>query len=512
MKERETIELNLIDDNPWQPRTEIEPEALQQLADSIEQLGLLQAPLARHHPEVSGRYQLAFGHRRVAAVRLLRENGKWPVYISMDVGGISDEQMALLALTENQERKQLTQIEVLRAQKRAIDETELSIQDLAEKLGIGRSTLSNNLRVLELPGCVLEHVEQGDLTVGVAKEFLVLQSPTHAHIEDMRTVVRRIASVAPDGSVDLRPDNNRDRAPADWRRRTVRRIISEAVSYNEKDWRPIGASTGYRTGGGHKAATFDVDAFAHEYADALHTIPGTTATHEWGGEDPAYEKSRVWTCEVREWSRQQSRATREANKEAPASGGATAQNNAAADRDSQLGDVLKKDPVFQEIKRGRLEKGPNRPTSDEEKAALGTRAELITVTPLRASVLEGTHRPERHTIGRKMSNGGHLPRRGSPNLEECHVLHHRRRLRRSSREVPAAQAGAGVHQQGTLPGKAAEAYRDSAGVGEDGRRIRDDMAHSEVDIRPGAARHRPGIRRADTSRGAGGGEPRNSRR
>ena len=382
VKERETIELNLIDDNPWQPRTEIEPEALQQLADSIEQVGLLQAPLARHHPEVSGRYQLAFGHRRVAAVRLLRENGKWPVYISMDVGGISDEQMALLALTENQERKQLTQIEVLRAQKRAIDETELSIQDLAEKLGIGRSTLSNNLRVLELPGCVLEHVEQGDLTVGVAKEFLVLQSPTHAHIEDMRTVVRRIASVAPDGSVDLRPDNNRDRAPADWRRRTVRRIISEAVSYNEKDWRPIGASTGYRTGGGHKAATFDVDAFAHEYADALHTIPGTTATHEWGGEDPAYEKSRVWTCEVKEWSRQQSRATREANKEAPASGGATPQNKAAADRDSQLGDVLKKDPVFQEIKLHRLKKGPTGRSRTMKRRALGTRAKLkITVDP-----------------------------------------------------------------------------------------------------------------------------------
>ena len=72
---RERIELNLIDDNPWQPRVEIEPTTVEKLADSIRGIGLLQAPTGRPTPE--GRVQLAFGHRRVAAVSLLHDQGDW---------------------------------------------------------------------------------------------------------------------------------------------------------------------------------------------------------------------------------------------------------------------------------------------------------------------------------------------------------------------------------------------------------------------------------------------------
>ena len=115
MKTRERIDLSSIDDNPWQPRQEIDQEGLQEIADSIHQLGLLQAPLGRRHPEVSGRIQLAFGHRRVAGCRLLHQQGRGGPHIEMDVAGISDEGMAVLALTENERRKQLSQIEVVRA-------------------------------------------------------------------------------------------------------------------------------------------------------------------------------------------------------------------------------------------------------------------------------------------------------------------------------------------------------------------------------------------------------------
>ena len=115
MKTRERIDLELIDDNPWQPRQAIDEHALQDLVDSIHQLGLLQAPLGRRHPEVSGRVQLAFGHRRVAALRRLHAQGRGESRIEMDVAGISDEGMAVLALTENERRKELSQIEVVRA-------------------------------------------------------------------------------------------------------------------------------------------------------------------------------------------------------------------------------------------------------------------------------------------------------------------------------------------------------------------------------------------------------------
>ena len=163
MKTREQVDLVLIDDNPWQPRQEIDQEALQELAESIKQLGLLQAPLGRRIE--GGRVQWAFGHRRVAACRLLHGQGAGLPHVDMDLADLSDEAMAVMGLTENELRKQLTQIEVVKAHKRAIDETSLSVEHLARQLGMDRSTLSNNLRVLELPDLVLEHVESGALVL-----------------------------------------------------------------------------------------------------------------------------------------------------------------------------------------------------------------------------------------------------------------------------------------------------------------------------------------------------------
>ena len=166
MKTRERIALTNIDDNPWQPRTEIEPEALEELAQSIRHLGLLQAPLGR---PISGRIQLAFGHRRIAALRLLHQRGQGEDYVDMDVALITDENMAVMGLTENVRRQDLSPMEALRAYRKAIDETELTARVLADQLGIAESTLSNNLRVLDLPHFILEHVETGALGITVAR-------------------------------------------------------------------------------------------------------------------------------------------------------------------------------------------------------------------------------------------------------------------------------------------------------------------------------------------------------
>ena len=367
---RERIELNLIDDNPWQPRVEIEPATIEKLADSIRGIGLLQAPTGRPTPE--GRVQLAFGHRRVAAVKLLRNEVEWPDYIDMDINDeLTDEDMAVMALAENVARQQLTQIEVVRAHRRAIDETGLSIQGLADKLGVSRSALSNNLRVLELPDFILEHVEKSALRVTDAREFLVLQNATHVHVEDMREVVRRIVNEAEWGN----------RVP-NWRRRNIRKLISERVSFQENNgFRPIGSKTGHSVGGGQKEATFDVDAFAFEFPDSLHTIPADDGSTKNYHMEERYDQSRVWTCEVKEWSRRQSRATREANKAAEASGKSSGHSSSPevrkkGERDKVLAQMLAKDPVWQDVIAHRKKKGPNRPVSDEEKKALGTRAEL----------------------------------------------------------------------------------------------------------------------------------------
>ena len=411
MKTREQVNLSSIDDNPWQPRQEIDQEGLQEIADSIEQLGLLQAPLGRRHPEVSGRIQLAFGHRRVAGCRLLLQQGRGEPHIEMDVAGISDEGMAVLALTENERRKQLSQIEVVRAHYKAINETALTIQTLADQLGIDRSTLSNHLRVLDLPDFVLKHVESGKLSVSVAREFLVFQSVTHQHTEDMLDVVRRIVNVETyEGSVP------------DWRRRRVRKIISEAVSHNEKDWRPLGPPTAHSTGGGHREVAFDRDDFVWEYRDSLHTIPADDGHVENYRLTERYDKSRQWTCEVKEWRRRQTRATREANKEGEVSGGeVSAASSKNVSPDQQFGQLLGKDLVFKQVVASREKKGPNRPVDDEERAQLGTRAELRTVRYNQGfwKILEKTNLADhRNSYEWMREDGGRVPP-WFPDMDEC---------------------------------------------------------------------------------------------
>ena len=368
MKTREQIDLALIDDNPWQPRQEIEPEALEELADSIAALGLLQAPLARRDT-IRDRYQLAFGHRRVAACRLLHQRGAWDEFIDIDVDEISDERMAVMALDENVRRKQLSDIEVVRAHKRAIEETDHTVQSLADDLGIKRPTLANNLRVLELPDFILEHVESGALGLTVAREFLVFQTATHAHIEDMREDmredIRRIVNVETYG-----------RGVPNWSRRHVRKLISERVAYNEQEWRPLGAETGHSTGGGHREASFNVEEFSHEFSDSLHTIPADDGFVENYRMAERYDKSRVWTCEVKEWSRRQTRATREANQKTAASGKAHSSSPNAQSRDKLFGQLLTKDPVWKDIVASHKKEGPQPAGHRRRKGGAGHTGEV----------------------------------------------------------------------------------------------------------------------------------------
>ena len=407
MKTRELVDLDLIDDNPWQPRQEIDQEGLQELVDSIRELSLLQVPLGRRVK--TGRVQLAFGHRRVAACRVLRDEGAVGPQLEMDLADISDENMAVMALTENERRKQLTQIEVVKAHKRAIDETALTVLDLARQLGMDRSTLSNNLRVLELPELVLEHVESGALGLTVAREFLALQNSDHAHTDDMQRVVDQIANTF-----------GRQGAP-DWSRRHVRQLICERVAYNEADFRPLGPRPQYSLAGAGREATFDVETFSAERPDTLHTIPVEHGPVY--GEDPSLRDkdatSRVWTCDVTAWRGLQTRATREANKEGSAAGGQTAATPAkSVSRDKRFEQVLANDSVWKKISAAREKAGPNRPVDDEEKKQLGTRAKLREVEHRNPAFWKTLQRGNENGYGWQDATTGPVPP-WFPNLKEC---------------------------------------------------------------------------------------------
>ena len=290
---------------------------------------------------------------------------------------------------------------MVRAHRRAIDETGLSIQGLADELGVSRSGLSNNLRVLELPDVVLEHVQRGALTVSAAREFLVLQNADHSHEEDMRAVIESIANSY---GVQYRGEL------PNWSRKNVRSKISERVAANEADFRPLGpnpGSPGQYQQGAARESSFDIAAFSSEFADSLHTIP-------------AGDGSRVWTCEVKEWRRRQTQATREANQAAEVSGtkpGSKSGAPTAPSRDRQFEQALAQDPVFKGIKAGRTKTGPNRPTSDGERTALGIRAELKDVdysTKFWKILAKGDPSDLRNW---QRQDGGHVPPYFP--LEEC---------------------------------------------------------------------------------------------
>ena len=108
------VALDRISPNPWQPRTSMDPQYVAELAEDIHNVGLLQEPMARP-PGDGVRYQLAFGHTRIEALRLLQESGRWGNSVLIKVEDLSDERMAYVALSENRARKQLAPMEEISA-------------------------------------------------------------------------------------------------------------------------------------------------------------------------------------------------------------------------------------------------------------------------------------------------------------------------------------------------------------------------------------------------------------
>jgi ParB family chromosome partitioning protein len=179
---RELVEVPLTDihPNPRQPRRRFEPEAGAGLADSIRAQGIVQPVLVRPRP--AGGYELIAGERRWRAAR---EAGLPSV--PAVVHAADDRDTLLLSLVENVAREQLSPVEEARAYAVLIDEFELSLGEVAERVGKAKPTVSNRIRLLELPEDVLAMLERGQLTEGHARAVLAV--PDH---EGRRALARRI--------------------------------------------------------------------------------------------------------------------------------------------------------------------------------------------------------------------------------------------------------------------------------------------------------------------------------
>jgi ParB family chromosome partitioning protein len=161
------LPVETIHANPRQPRKRFDGEATSALADSLRAQGLVQPVVVR--PRAAGGFELIAGERRWRAAR---EAGI-PTVPAL-VREADDRDSLLLGLVENVAREQLSAVEEARAYALLLDEFGLSLGELGERVGKAKPTVSNRLRLLELPDDVLALVERGDLTEGHARAVLAV--------------------------------------------------------------------------------------------------------------------------------------------------------------------------------------------------------------------------------------------------------------------------------------------------------------------------------------------------
>jgi ParB family transcriptional regulator, chromosome partitioning protein len=181
------LPVETIHPNPRQPRRRFDHESTSALADSIRTQGLVQPVVVR--PRKAGGFELIAGERRWRAAR----EARIPTVPAL-VREADDRDTLLLGLVENVAREELTAVEEARAYALLLDEFELSLGDLSERVGKAKPTVSNRLRLLELPDDVLGLVERGDLTEGHARAVLAVPDQ-EGRRRLARQIIRRGMSV-----------------------------------------------------------------------------------------------------------------------------------------------------------------------------------------------------------------------------------------------------------------------------------------------------------------------------
>ncbi len=164
------IGLDEITTNPWQPRTQFDEAGLQELTESIKAHGILQPLVVRPRP--TGGYELVAGERRMIAAKRAGLT-RLPVVVR----DVPDEQMLMVALIENVQRRDLNPLERARAFRRLVDEHHLSHERVADLAGMARSTVSNSLRLLELGEAHRNAISSGTISEGHARALLSEPDP-----------------------------------------------------------------------------------------------------------------------------------------------------------------------------------------------------------------------------------------------------------------------------------------------------------------------------------------------
>ncbi|MDO5487409.1 MAG: ParB/RepB/Spo0J family partition protein [Rikenellaceae bacterium] len=169
MNQMAEIAIAQIKPNPLQPRTQFDDEALEELASSIRELGVIQPITVKKCGE--GEYIIISGERRWRASQKVGLE-TIPAYVR----DVDDENLHAMALVENIQRQDLNAIEIALGMQRLIDECGLTQEAMADKVGKKRSTVSNYMRLLNLPGEVQLALKEGLITMGHAKAIAGIEA------------------------------------------------------------------------------------------------------------------------------------------------------------------------------------------------------------------------------------------------------------------------------------------------------------------------------------------------
>jgi len=189
-----SLTISQIDNNPEQPRREFDPNLLEELAQSIRELGIIQ-PITVHKVRAD-KYQIISGERRFRAAQLAGLE-EVPAYIRE----VNDQTLLEMALVENIQREDLHAIEIAISFKRLIDECELTHEDLGVRLGKNRSTITNYVRLLQLPAEMQLAVRHKTISMGHARALIAIDDPTWQkavfnRIESEQLSVRAVEELA----------------------------------------------------------------------------------------------------------------------------------------------------------------------------------------------------------------------------------------------------------------------------------------------------------------------------
>lgn len=181
------IPISQIEVNPFQPRKEFDEAALEELAQSIRQQGIITPITVRQTAE--GKYQLIAGERRYRASQKAGLS-ELPAYIRK----ATDGQMMEMALVENIQRENLNAMEVALSYNALIEECQLTHEQLSERVGKDRSTITNYLRLLSLPAATQLALSNGKISMGHARALVNVEDPEQ-HIAVLNQIVEKELSV-----------------------------------------------------------------------------------------------------------------------------------------------------------------------------------------------------------------------------------------------------------------------------------------------------------------------------